>query len=81
MSFQDMGSLGEFIAALATVVTLLYLSAQIRQTNLITKAQFGHGLTHRLYERFFQTAKDQEFAEFLGKDEDHMDAVSVWEGI
>ena len=68
MSFQDMGSLGEFIAALATVVTLLYLSAQIRQTNLITKAQFGHGLTHRLYERFFQTAKDQEFAEFLGKD-------------
>lgn len=46
MSFQDMGSLGEFIAALATVVTLLYLSAQIRQTNLITKAQFGHGLTH-----------------------------------
>ena len=67
MSFQDMGSLGEFIAALATVVTLLYLSAQIRQTNLITKAQFGHGLTHRLYERFFQTAKDQEFAEFLGK--------------
>ena len=52
MSFQDMGSLGEFIAAIATVATLLYLSAQIRQTNLITKAQFGHGLTHRLYERF-----------------------------
>ena len=68
MSFQDMGSLGEFIAAIATVATLLYLSAQIRQTNLITKAQFGHGLTHRLYERFFQTAKDPEFAEFIGKD-------------
>ena len=68
MSFQDMGSLGEFIAAIATVATLLYLSAQIRQTNLITKAQFGHGLTHRLYERFFQTAKDPEFARFLGKD-------------
>ena len=77
MSFQDMGSLGEFIAAIATVITLLYLSAQIRQTNLITKAQFGHGLTHRLYERFFQTAKDHEFSEFIGKDwaADDIDSV------
>ena len=77
MSFQDMGSLGEFIAAIATIVTLVYLAAQIRQTNLITKAQFGHGLTHRLYERFFQTAKDQEFAEFLGKDWAAEDITSV----
>jgi hypothetical protein len=51
MSIQDIGSLGEFVAALATVITLVYLSAQIKQTNLITKAEFGHGLTHRLYDR------------------------------
>lgn len=68
MSIQDIGSLGEFVAALATVATLMYLSAQIRQTNLTTKAQFGHGLTHRLYDRFFNTAKDKEFAEFIAKD-------------
>ena len=68
MSFQDFGSLGEFIAAIATLITLIYLSAQIRQTNLITRAQFGHGLTHRLYDRFFNTAKDKEFSEFIAKD-------------
>ena len=68
MSIQDIGSLGEFVAALATVITLIYLSAQIKQNNLITKAEFGHGLTHRLYDRFFNTAKDKEFAEFIAKD-------------
>ena len=31
MSIQDIGSLGEFVAALATVITLIYLSAQIKQ--------------------------------------------------
>lgn len=31
MTIQDLGSLGELIAAIATVVTLVYLAAQIRQ--------------------------------------------------
>lgn len=31
MSIQELGSLGEFIAALATIVTLAYLAIQVRQ--------------------------------------------------
>ena len=31
MSIQDLGSLGEFIAAIATIATLVYLAVQIRQ--------------------------------------------------
>jgi hypothetical protein len=31
MSIQDLGSIGEFIAALATLATLVYLAIQIRQ--------------------------------------------------
>ena len=31
MTIQDLGSIGEFIAALATLVTLVYLALQIRQ--------------------------------------------------
>ena len=31
MSFQDLGSIGEFIAAIATLGTLIYLATQIRQ--------------------------------------------------
>ena len=34
----------------------------------ITKAQFGHSLTQRVYERYFATTKDSEFSEFLSKD-------------
>ena len=31
MSLQDLGNIGEFIAAIATLITLIYLAAQIRQ--------------------------------------------------
>ena len=31
MTLQDLGSIGEFIAAIATLITLIYLAAQIRQ--------------------------------------------------
>ena len=33
MSIQDLGALGELVAAVATVATLLYLAVQIRQNN------------------------------------------------
>tara|TARA_B100000586_G_C19986737_1_gene374470 strand:+ start:149 stop:679 length:531 start_codon:yes stop_codon:yes gene_type:complete len=80
MSFQDLGSIGEIVAAIATVITLLYLSTQIRQNIAITKAQFGHGLTQRLYDRYFQSSKDAEFASFLGKDwsSDDLNSTEKW---
>ena len=53
MDINSLGSLGELIAALATVLTLIYLSIQIRQTNMITRARFGHEITERTYERYF----------------------------
>jgi len=33
MNIQDLGSLGELVAAFATIATLLYLAVQIRQNN------------------------------------------------
>ena len=58
----------QIIAALGVVVSVFYLGVQIRQQNIITKAQFGHSLTQRLYERYFQTSKDPEYAKFMAKD-------------
>ena len=58
----------QVIAALGVVVSVIYLGVQIHQQNEITKAQFGHSLTQRQYERYFATAKDGEFANFLSKD-------------
>ena len=54
--------------AFGVVVSVIYLGIQIHQQNEITKAQFGHSLTHRMYERYFNTSKDKEFSNFLSKD-------------
>ena len=52
----------QIIAALGVVVSVVYLGVQIHQQNEITKAQFGHSLTQRMYERYFNTAKDKELS-------------------
>lgn len=39
MTIQDLGSLGELIAAIATVATLGYLSLQIRTSNRLARAE------------------------------------------
>ena len=57
----------QVIAAFGVVVSLFYLGVQVHQQNEITKAQFGHSTSHRLYERYFQSAKGSEFAEFASK--------------
>jgi len=39
MTVQDLGSLGEFVAAIATVATLIYLAIQIRASNRLARAE------------------------------------------
>ena len=63
----------QIIAALGVVVSVIYLGLQIKQQNVITKAQFGHSHTQRLYDRYFQTSTNREYAEFLAKDWDAED--------
>ncbi len=58
----------QVIAAAGVVISVVYLGVQIHQQNEITRASFGHSLTQRLYDRYFQTTKDAEFSEFLSQD-------------
>lgn len=37
MTLQDIGSIGELIAAIATVITLIYLAVQIRQSTEVVR--------------------------------------------
>jgi len=57
----------QVIAAFGVVVSVFYLGVQVHQQNEITRAQFGHSTSNRLYERYFQSAKDSEYAEFSAK--------------
>lgn len=45
MSIQDLGSVGELIAAIATVATLIYLALQIRSNTEAVRASTIHGIT------------------------------------
>jgi hypothetical protein len=44
---QDLGSIAELVAAIATVATLVYLAAQIRQTNLISQSDSAKEMIQR----------------------------------
>jgi len=39
VTLQDLGSAGEFVAAIATVATLIYLAIQIRTSNRLARAE------------------------------------------
>ena len=68
MSVETIIIIVQMVAAFGVVVSVIYLGIQIHQQNEITKAQFGHSLTHRMYERYFNTSRDKEFSNFLSKD-------------
>ena len=44
MTIQDLGSLGEFIAAIATLGTLVYLAVQIRQNTRMMRVSTHHAM-------------------------------------
>ena len=46
MTLQDLGSIGEFIAAIATLVTLIYLAVQIRQNTAQQKLDASVSVQH-----------------------------------
>ena len=50
MNLEDLGNLGELIAAIATVVTLMYLALQIRQNSESTKISAGQSILASLNE-------------------------------
>ena len=39
MTLEDLGSIGELVAAIATVLTLIYLAIQIRTSNRLARAE------------------------------------------
>ena len=80
LTLEEMGNLGEAVGAIGVIFSLVYLGLQISQQNKIAKAQFGHTLTQRLYDRYFQTSKDGEYAAFMSLDwnSDELSLVEVW---
>ena len=53
MTYIELGAIGELIAAIATVVTLIYLSRQIHMNNKLAISNLENKLNSRVYERRF----------------------------
>ena len=77
MSYAALGAIGEFIAGLATVITLVYLVFQIRLNNRLAISTLEHKLNSRVYDRRLTISRDTEFSEFLVKDWNSTDLTKV----
>ena len=64
MIMNDILGIVQIISGLAVIASVVYLAREVSQTSKIVRAQFGHGLTSRLYEPYFLSAKDRVFKVF-----------------
>ena len=61
LSIQDLGALGEFVGAIAVVITLLYLVVQLRQNTKSVRAS-THQAISSSYIEVFQALQDSDFS-------------------
>ena len=68
MVLENILGIVQILSGIAVISSVVYLAREVSQTTKVVRAQFGHGLISRLYERYFLSAKDKEFSKFLSKD-------------
>lgn len=52
MNWDAVGALSEFIGAIAVIISIIYLAAQVRQTRLQLQAQAEDNITSRAFEAY-----------------------------
>lgn len=62
MSIQELGALGELVAAIATVLTLAYLALQIRQNTRATHAQATASVASEMEQALLAIAQNDVLA-------------------
>jgi hypothetical protein len=62
MTIQDLGSLGELVAAGATLATLIYLALQIRQNTNATRANSFHSISDSMNQVNLSVTQSAELA-------------------
>ena len=60
MTLQDLGNVGEFVAAIATLVTLAYLALQIRQNTREAQAASRSSVSHSFADLLVDVSRDSE---------------------
>jgi hypothetical protein len=76
MTIQDLGSLGEFVAAIATVATLAYLAIQVRQNTRALRSATFESISEQMAQNVQPLLNNGDLAELVLKgyaDPDAMD--------
>ena len=63
MTIAELGSLGEFIASLGVLITLIYLAIQMRQNTKAVRLNTAHSITEEWQDMFSLLASDQSLSE------------------
>jgi hypothetical protein len=67
MSIAELGSLGEFIAAVAVLITLVYVALQIKQTQIAISANTHQALNDISIHLYTTLASNAQLAEIIDK--------------
>ena len=79
MTIQDLGSIGEFVAAVATVATLVYLAAQVRQNTRALRSSTFQDISTQMAQNVEPIVSSAEVAEVLVKGLSGLSALSPGE--
>jgi len=60
MSLEDLGNVGEFVAAVAVIISLIYLAVQIRQNTRSVRSSTNQGIRKMIQEIDLLLASDPE---------------------
>lgn len=67
MTIQDLGSIGELLAAIATIATLVYVAVQIRNGIVTSRGNTHHSTATAWSELHFRIASDSDLADLYHK--------------
>ncbi len=79
MSIQDLGSIGELLAAIATIATLLYLAVQIRQNNRNLQESTSASINQGFANINSRLSSDEQFAEIFIRGREDLEALNTVE--
>ena len=72
MTISDIGSIGELLAAIATMITLIYLAIQLRNNTKVVRAQTFEQRTNHLREMNTNTMNSDWYWQVLEKLDQHL---------
>ena len=81
MSLDDLGNIGELVGSIGVVVSLVYLSLQIRNQNIESRASRTNDLTHQWQSLMSSIATDESLGSIWMRGSTDFDSITANEQV